>query len=705
MNDTDSSPVRLSIEDGIAWVTFDLPGEKVNKLSRAVMGRLDEVLSEIESRSDLRGVIFQSDKDGVFIVGADVAEIRAITEAPVAVEAARQGQEIMNRVERLAFPTVAAIGGICLGGGTELALACDGRVGSDHPRFQMGLPEVNLGLIPAWGGTTRLPRLIGMKNALQMILQGRPVDARKAARLGLLDRAVADAQLTSRATELLRDDAALRRKRRRRSFGDRLLEDNPAGRAILFKKSKDRVLSLTKGHYPAPLAAIEVLRKGRRSKERSFRLETERIGELLPGAVSKNLLHLFFLNEQAKKNRGVEAEVVTKTVETAGLLGAGTMGGGIAHLLADRDIRVRLKDVNPEALGAGLAAARKVLERKKKRKRITAWELEKKMAAISTTLDWTGFSLADVVIEAIVEDIEIKKKVFGELEPQVSESCLIATNTSTLSVTKMQKALRHPERMAGFHFFNPVDRMPLIEVIRGERTDDVTVASLVALAKSLGKTPVVVKDGPGFLVNRILGPYLNEAGHLLAETGDIEGIDRSLERFGMPMGPLRLLDEVGLDVAEKAGKVLSQAFGDRLAPAGALSDLIADGRLGKKNGRGFYRHEGKKPAPDLSAASLMRHGRRSLSPGEAVERCVGLMVAEASRCLDEDIVRTPGELDLAMVMGIGFPPFRGGLLRYADAESPERIVANLRKWESKLGPRFATPQRLVDLAASGGTFF
>jgi len=322
---------------------------------------------------------------------------------------------------------------------------------------------------------------------------------------------------------------------------------------------------------------------------------------------------------------------------------------------------------------------------------MTRWELEQKMALITTTLDYSGFRRADVVIEAIVEDLEIKKAVLRELEPQVSAGCIVATNTSTLSVSTMQSVLVRPERMAGFHFFNPVDRMPLIEVIRGAQTDDATVASLVALAKRLGKTPVLVNDGPGFLVNRILGPYLNEAGYFLEEYGNVEGIDRAFVEFGMPMGPLRLLDEVGLDVAQKAGKVLAAAFGERAAPSPVVDRLVAEGRLGKKTGRGFYRYEGKEETPDATVLAIAGADRQPVPPAELIERGLGLMIAEAARCLDDGIVASAGELDLAMVMGTGFPPFRGGLLRYADSYGLERVAGDLDKWKAKLGIRFEPP--------------
>lgn len=533
------------------------------------------------------------------------------------------------------------------------------------------------------------------------MLTGRGIDARKAEKIGLLDRAVPHGRLREQALALLSELAASRAPSRRKpSLRDRLLEGNPLGRAVLFALARKKVRARTGGHYPAPFAILDVVENGRTSKSRSLALERERVKVLLPGEVSKNLIPLFFLSERAKKDRGIESEAEPGTIEATALLGAGTMGGGIARLLASRDLPVRLKDVSPEALGAGLKAARRIFDERKKRRRMSAWEVESRMALIAPTLDWSGFARTDLVLEAIVEDMEIKKSVLRDLEPRISRDCLIATNTSTLSVSEMQSVLAHPDRMAGFHFFNPVDRMPLVEVIRGRSSSDRTIATLVALAKTLGKTPIVVNDGPGFLVNRILGPYLNEASYLLLECGDVEAVDRVFLRFGMPMGPLRLLDEVGIDVAQKAGMVLAKAFGDRAEPSGILSLLAAAGRLGKKTGIGFYRYRDGHAVADSEVASLVGAKHGPLDPAEAAERALSLMVAEAVRCLDESIVRTPGELDLAMVLGIGFPPFRGGLLRYAERYGLERVASNLETWRAKRGLRFAPPPSLIDRARS-----
>ena len=703
-------PIQVSVQEKIAWVIFDLEGEKVNKLSADVMEAFASVLDELAARIDLEGAIIASQKEGVFFVGADVNEIEGVRDRDTAIRAARMGQDVFGKIQELPFPVVAAINGVCLGGGTELSLACHGRIGTDHPRFQMGLPEVNLGLYPAWGGTTRLPRVVGLQKGLELILTGRAVDARKAQKMGLIDKAVPYQQVNARAVEhvrkLRKTDWKKQKRRRSPGFLGWLLEGNFLGRKVVFRQARKTVMARSHGHYPAPLKALDVVRRAwKMPLRKALELEAEEAGDLIVSPISKSLIHLFFLSEKAKKDPGVENEIDrVKHIDQTGLLGAGTMGGGIAWLFSYRDVPVRLKDLNPEALGAGMKEAYRLLDKRRKRRRMTAWTRDKKMTLVSPTLDWSGFKRADVVIEAIVEDLEVKKRVLRELESEVAGDCLIGSNTSTLPITELQSVLEHPERMAGFHFFNPVERMPLIEVIRGQQTSDETVAALVSFAKRIGKTPVVVNDCPGFLVNRILGPYLNEASYLLLETGDLEGIDKALLDFGMPMGPLRLLDEVGIDVAQKASKVLTEAYG---APSAGVIDKLVDAkRLGKKSGLGLYRHHGNKAQPDFEVLSILGvDRRRSVKEAEAVERCVYPMVAEAARCLDEKVVRGPGELDLAMVMGTGFPPFRGGLLRYSDATGLSAIVDGLKYWQDKLGKRFEPPSALCERASSERGFY
>ena len=682
--------------DGVAWLVFDEPGRKVNILSSPTMERLDALLDEIEAAAragQARALVVRSGKDGSFIAGANVDEIASITDPTEGREQAARGQAIFQRIHALEIPSVAAVDGICLGGGTELILACDVRIASERSETKIGLPEVRLGIIPGFGGTTRLPRLIGLVAASDLILTGRTVDARRAQRIGLIHERMHPGVLYDRAHELALGLAAgePRPSRSKPGLGQRLAESTPIGRRVIFKEARKRVMKETRGNYPAPLKAIEVMKRSRRtSLSKALRIEAEAVGELIATDVSKNLIHVFHLMEDAKK-AGPSAN--GRTVERVAVLGAGVMGGGIAQLLAHQGLAVRLKDINREALSTGLRHARSMFDKLVQRRKLREREATDRMTAISPSLDYSGFGTVDLVIEAVVERMDVKKSVLRETERVVPDSAVLTTNTSSLSITEMQAALQRPERFAGMHFFNPVHRMPLVEVIRGASTSDEALRTVFDLTLKLGKTPVLVNDGPGFLVNRILTPYLNEAGHLLSQGAAIAEIDEALLEFGMPMGPLRLLDEVGLDVARHAGETMHEAFGDRLAPSPALQALERTDRLGRKNGKGFYVYEGgleQHPDPSIydQLGAVAGGERRSMPTREIQDRCLLPMVNEAARILEEGIARSPGDVDLAMITGTGFPPFRGGLLRWADGVGLRTVVAKLASFERQHGIRF-----------------
>jgi 3-hydroxyacyl-CoA dehydrogenase / enoyl-CoA hydratase / 3-hydroxybutyryl-CoA epimerase len=603
---------------------------------------------------------------------------------------------------------VAAVDGVCLGGGTELILACDVRIASDRPETRIGLPEIRLGIIPGFGGTTRLPRVIGLSDALGMILTGTTVSARRAQRTGLISERMHPAVLYERARELalsLADGAKPARRRPR--LLKRVLDGTSPGRRIVLRQARRQVLRETRGHYPAPLEALRVVRRSARLPlDAALAVEAEAVGRLVVTDVSKNLLHVFRLMEAAKKAGPPGA--VPRPVERVAVLGAGVMGGGIAQLLAYRGLDVRLKDIAADALGLGLRHARGMFDRMVRRGRIQRRDAERFMDAISPTLEYTGFATADVVIEAVVERMDVKKQVLREAEASVRPGCVLASNTSSLSISDMQSALDRPADFAGMHFFNPVHRMPLVEVIRGDATSDDTVATVLALTRRLEKTPVIVRDGPGFLVNRILAPYLNEAGWLLAEGAPVEDVDRALRRFGMPMGPLRLLDEVGLDVARHAGAVMHAAFGDRLAPPPPLTALEGTGLLGRKGGRGFYRYEGERERgvnTGVYAALSLPARRSEVAEDEIRDRMLLAMVNEAARILEEGIVAGPGDVDLGMITGTGFPPFRGGLLRWADATGLAAIERRLSELAARHGARFEPAPMIRAAAAAGRGFY
>ncbi len=650
---------------GILW--FDLPGEKINKFSSAVMTEFAGVVDELERDGGIKRIIVASGKPSIFIAGADVTEFSKATSAEQAREYTRFGQQTIHRFSKLSQVTVAAINGAALGGGCELALACDYRVMSDGPKAQIGLPETKLGIYPAWGGVTRLPRLIGLPAALDIILNGKTLDGKRAKKIGLVDEVVPASILLDIAHQF-----AAKPKR--------------AGIERGLAREVDEVVPLIVG-----------------STSSSTSGSTN--GSTAGSDVAQNLIRLFFLMEDSKKERIAAASL---EVRDGGVLGAGIMGGGIAQLIADKtDASVRMRDINWKAIAGGMKAAAKIWKKKVDRRRMTRVEMQRKLARITSTIDWSGFERCDLVIEAVVENVEIKRQVLHEFEAIAKPGAIFATNTSTIPITDIAAQAAKPENVAGMHFFNPVDRMPLVEVIRGAKTSEVAMATVANFARKLGKTVVYCNDGPGFVVNRILGPYMNEAGFLLEEGNTIESLDKAMVDFGMPMGPMALLDEVGIDVAAKVAKILSAAFGARMEPSHVVDALYTDGRYGKKNGKGLYLYEaGKRLGPDGSVYKLL--GIRSTHPADAaavVERMIFAMVNEAAMILYEKIVASPAELDLAMIMGTGFPPFRGGLLRYADKLGLPYILARLDDLAQKHGKRFLATAALRKLAERDGKFY
>jgi 3-hydroxyacyl-CoA dehydrogenase/enoyl-CoA hydratase/3-hydroxybutyryl-CoA epimerase len=714
---TSVSPGLRVDERGIGWITFDDPTRKLNVLTEAVMRRLAEVVEEVRSAAvegRVRVVVIRSGKSDSFIAGADVDAIASVEDPSQAEAQIRLGQAIFMDVETLPVPTVAAIHGICVGGGTELALACRYRVLSDSSKTRMGLPEVMLGILPAWGGTTRLPRLVGLQAALDILLTGKQIDARKARRIGLAGEVLPAELFTESVADYALGvlQAPRGASRRKRGWLTRMLEDTAPGRRVVLATARKKVRGTTGGHYPAPLRILDILRDNLgRSVERSLGAEARAASELIVSSVCKNLVHVFRLREEARKKTGVQTTVVsTASVETLAVVGAGVMGGGIAQVAASSGVRVRMRDIHHEAVTGGLQHARALFDKAVKRRRLSRREASQRMDLISGGLDFSGFSAADVVVEAIVEKLDVKQAVLQEVEAEVSPGCILATNTSSLSVDAMAQVLRDPKRFCGMHFFNPVHRMPLVEVVRGTWTSDECVATVYRLALALGKIPVVVRDGPGFLVNRILGPYLNEAGWILGDGASIPSIDGAAKAFGMPMGPLRLVDEVGIDVSTHAGASMHEALGERMTPAPALVALGKTGRLGKKGGRGFYRYEnGREKGVDegiyVELAPAVPAQRGGPDTDEIRRRLVVQMVNEAARILDDGIVATAAELDLAMIMGTGFPPFRGGLLRFADTLHPRSVLDHTRGFEERYGPRFTPAPLLVELARQDRGFY
>lgn len=709
----EATPALTTDEAGVASLVFDDPDRRLNVLTTSVMERLDTLIDEIErgaAAGEIRALVVRSGKDGSFIAGADVDEIAGITDPAVGREAAARGQAVFQRIADLEIPTIAAVDGTCLGGGTELILACDVRIASDRPETKIGLPETKLGILPGFGGTTRLPRLIGLVAAADIILAGKAVNARKAQKIGLIHERMHAGVLEERAREIAigmaGGDSAPDRNRPR--LVQRFAEATPPGRAFILKQARKQVMKQTKGHYPAPLLAIDVMKESAGEPlDRALAIEAAALGELIVTPESKSLVHVFHLMEDAKKSG---PDIDGQPVDRVAVLGAGVMGGGIAQLLAYNDLNVRLKDIDQGALSTGLRHARSMFDKLVQRRKLKEREAEDRMSAISPTLEYAGFGTVDLVIEAVVERMEVKKSVLRETEATVREDTILTSNTSSLPITEIASALERPENFVGMHFFNPVHRMPLVEIIRGEASSEEAIATVVDLTRRIGKTPVIVDDGPGFIVNRVLTPYLNEAGYLLAEGAAIAEIDEALLAFGMPMGPLRLLDEVGLDIARHAGETMQDAFGERLAPSPPLVVLQDTERLGRKNGKGFYVYEnGKEQHPDPSIyedlEAVIGPSRKEVPAREIVDRCVLPMMNEAARILEEGVARSPGDIDLAMITGTGFPPFRGGLLRYADDMGLPTVLAKLESFERQHGVRYEPAPLIRQKVEAGEGFY
>ncbi len=696
-------------KDGIAILTFDLPNEKVNKLTMQVMVELDRLLDELAANNEIKALVIRSGKDGNFIVGADIAEIRNITDAGSGERLAQKGQAVFSKLEALPFPTVAAIHGPCMGGGLELALACAYRVISNDQKTALALPEVNLGIIPGFGGTQRLPRLVGLSNALDMILSGKSVYSKKAGKIGLADEVTYKELLLDRAISMAKKAVGKPRPakvRAKRPIVIKLIEGNALTRPLVYRKAKNNVLDKTRGNYPAPLAALESVRYGlSHGGAAGYDHEAKLIGQLAPTEVSKNLISVFYLSEMLKK----DLHPSPAKISHAGVLGAGVMGGGIAQLFAEKGVVVRVKDINTKAVGAGLREAWDIFSKRQKKGILTAIQARDGFDRISGATDYAGFGSADIAVEAVVENMEIKKSVLREFERVAKENVIFASNTSSLPITELATASDHPDKVIGMHFFNPVEKMPLVEVVRGKKTSDETVSAVTTLSRRLGKLPVVVNDGPGFIVNRLLMPYLNEAARVLEQGAGIEEIDNALLQFGMPMGAFILLDEIGIDIAHKVADILHQGLGDRVKPSPLLGALYQEGYYGKKNGKGFYKYEGRKRVgPDASIYSKIPSGggtKERISPEEIVDRPVLLMMKEAALCLEEKIISSPDLLDATLVFGIGFPPFRGGLLRYADKLGAQAIVRKLEEYGKKYGERFTPPRSLIEMAGSGKNYY
>jgi 3-hydroxyacyl-CoA dehydrogenase/enoyl-CoA hydratase/3-hydroxybutyryl-CoA epimerase/3-hydroxyacyl-CoA dehydrogenase/enoyl-CoA hydratase/3-hydroxybutyryl-CoA epimerase/enoyl-CoA isomerase len=699
------------LEGSIGLVTFDLPGSRANTLGQAVMAEFGALVNQLASRTDLRGLVLRSGKPGMFIAGADLREMGSSQTNPAQTRPLiEKGLAVIAGFEALPYPTAAAIEGACMGGGLEVALGFDFRIASSHPKTELGLPETKIGIFPGWGGTQRLPRIIGPALAAEMICSGEAVKAERARELSLVFDVVPSERLLDEALRLLhwaQESGAWREARRRKQQPVGLSEEQ---HSFIFAVARAQVLEKTKGQLPAPLAALDAIAKGcNLPLEEGLKIETETFLPLAGSPISRNLIAVFFMTQRLQKDPGVaDTSVQPRPVERVGVLGAGLMGAGIAGAHIRRGVPVMVLDSVPQALEKGVASITKVMQTRIDIGRMTQAEMIAALGRLSTTATLAAMADRDVVIEAVIENEATKVQVYRDLQPILKPDAILASNTSTISITRMARAVQRPEQFAGMHFFNPVDRMQLVEVIRGERTSDATVVTLVALAKRIGKTPIVVRDCPGFLVNRILFPCINESLVLLEEGANPRAIDKAASAFGMPMGPITLNDLVGLDTSLYAGQVVNTAFADRAKTTRILEELVAAKRLGQKSGAGFYSYaKGSRGADDPAFAAILercRTGHRDIGQDEITDRLFLPMVVEASLVLSEGIVREPGDVDMGLILGIGFPAFRGGILRWADSLGLATVLERLKKYE-QLGPRFRPTEQMRWLGAEGKGFY
>ena len=716
--------LTLTIDkNGVANLIFDLPGEKVNKLSATVLSELEKAINVIDGNKAIRVLLITSEKKDIFIAGADINEIKGIINEKDAMEKVSRGQNILTKLAQLKIPTVAVIDGACLGGGLELALACKYRVAVINSKTSLGLPEVNLGIIPGFGGTQRLPRLVGLQEGVKMILSGKAVDARKAFKIGLVDDLSQEEFLEERlgifVSEILQKGAQNQYLELRKQVQKKRRLFEFLTKHLVFFLAKKDLMEKTKGNYPAPFSALEVVKKtyAKSNQSKGLEIELEAFCKLAVGEISKNLIEIFFTSEALKKDSGIETKEEIAEIKNAGLIGAGVMGGGIAWLFSNYDVDIRVKDIAQKSIALGYNQVVSIYNQLKKIRKYTSRQIEIKIGKISSSLDYSGFDKSDFVIEAVVENLEVKKKILMEAESHIGKDVVMASNTSSLSISQMASVLQNPERLAGMHFFNPVNRMPLVEVIRGEKTSDKAVATVVKLSKKLGKTPIVVKDSAGFLVNRILLPYMNEAAYLLQEGAEIRRVDVLIEKFGMPMGPFVLADVVGIDVGVKVAHSLFEAFGERMRVADILDEIYNNHKnlLGKKSGQGFYFHSNKEKSyaqvnPEIRQILENLKRKKSLpnyelSDDAIVDRCVLMMINEAAKCLEEDVVKNASYLDMAMIMGAGFPAFRGGILRCADSYGIVKVVEQLQDLRRTHGVRFAVSSLLIEMAEKNQKFY
>jgi 3-hydroxyacyl-CoA dehydrogenase/enoyl-CoA hydratase/3-hydroxybutyryl-CoA epimerase len=706
----------LEKDGGVAVVWLDQPNETINKISFDLIEEFSRLFDELEKDDEVKAIVLISKKKDNFIAGADIEEFLKITQAGKAEEISRKGNELLSRLASFPKPVVAAINGVALGGGLEVALACSSRIASDDPKTFFGLPEVKLGLLPGGGGTQRLPRLVGIQRALDMMLTGKNVYPRQAKRMGLVDGLIHPYGLPDAAkSAALALVNAKRKRKRKRSLFEKMLEGNPLGRKIIFRKARQMVERQTKGNYPAPMKILECVETGiTKGMQQGLAAESKGFDELMQSPESRQLISLFFSMNSVKKN---PLKDMAKPVSKIGILGAGLMGSGVANVSASNGIDVILKDVSYEGVGLGEKALWQDLNRKVRKRALSGFERDLILSRIAGTTNYEMLGTVELIIEAVFEDLELKRRILKEIEEATADDTIFASNTSSLPIKDIAKDSKSPEQIIGMHYFSPVTKMPLLEIIVTEKTADWVQSTAVELGLRQGKTVIVVSDGPGFYTTRILSPLLNEAVLLLEEGGDIMQIDAAMRRFGFPVGPFKLMDEVGIDVGAHVTDVLADHFAKRGVTASTgIKKLFEAGYKGKKNKKGFYRYNGrslkipgfarrKKEANPSVYSYFGGVRRKNLDAKEIQSRLSMVMINEAAHCLQEEILRSPRDGDLGAILGLGFPPFLGGPFRYVDSVGANTVLNSLESLESNYGARFTPSQIIRDYAKQGKLFY
>ena len=723
MNATEPSLRLERREDDIAILWLDDPREPVNTLRAELAVEFQQVLEVLQDSSAAKALIIISAKPDNFIAGANLDMLQSVQSIAEGRELAELSQAMQQRLASLPMPVVAAIHGSCLGGGLELALAVDGRIASDDRRTRLGLPEVQLGLLPGGGGTQRLPRLIGLGNALRLLLSGRQVAGDEALALGLVDAVVSRERLLEAAIERALGMGGLHRRMgrplvpprvaspfNRRGFSELLVARNPIGRQLLFARVRRQTLDKTRGNYPAPERILEVVRKGlEQGIAAGFAAEARAFGDLLVSPQSRALMRMFFATRELAKDTGVDdPQTEKRDVDAVGMLGAGLMGVGIAYLCAAKaETPVTIRERDRESLEIGLQRLRDLVDARVQRNRLSSEAGESIVARVTGSLDLTALQSTSLIIEAVFEDRDLKRELLAEVESLDQEQLIFASNTSSIPISEIAAGSRRPANVIGMHYFSPADRMPLLEVIVTEQTAPSVTATCVAYGKRQGKTVIVVRDGAGFYTSRILAPYLNEAAWLLTEGASIEDIDGALVDFGFPIGPLALLDDIGIDVGYTVSRVLGDAFGPRMQPPAGMQQLVKEGQLGRKSGSGFYVHQSRtrRRVNDAVYELLEVQQTKEARAIPIAERCVLQMVNEAARCLESGILRCARDGDIGAVFGLGFPPFLGGPFQYADAVGARKLVERLDHLAESHGERYLPAEILRGLAARDRSFY